>query len=582
MTISTQRLFAGVLLISLIMLAACSKNKKKDGALTDNEQRIPEHFKFIPADSPFVITSIKTVPYKQLGWNVDAQFANAMKTLKSSAEQMTQMYGTFEQAPPDARLMLAVLEELDGRNSLADLKELGITDDGHFSMYGIGVFPALRLELGDAQLFEAMLQRVEARVGESVPTKTIGSRTFRAIEEDGLMIPIIVTDSELLIGVTSVPFATDFVGYLVGDKKPAKSMYDENNLLTMQKQYGMLPYVSGYADFRGITAAMLKTDTSSLTAQTLNAMGEPIPDVSEQCKVEYTKLVGDMPRVVFGYTELTRGSVKATMGLEVTSDLPKRLMPMKANSPAYGSDVQKNALMAMTLGINIDKTIEVLRNEAQRVGSDPYTCENLTWMNESAEEFYFNAQQIPPVFRTVLGSSFILSDLDIDVANKKINKINFMTILNNADPTTFFSALKLFFPDLFGGIDPKTDLQPVAIPLPADLMSEIPGLPTPMMVMSPQALGVSLGQEVQTTTKDYVKTSSDTPSPVMSFSYDMKRIMELIIGVMRDAQVSPEELSQFEAMMSTYKDLGPTTVSFDVQENGFFINIDAVMMNGDK
>ncbi len=578
-TTSYRMLTSALVMVCIAFCVSCSgSQKKKSNALTD-ELKIPEHFKYIPADSPYVVTSIKSLPYKELGWRVDAQYEYSVKSLSEMSKQAIQGYGSFEAMPAEQRLLTAITEELEAHNTVDSLKQLGITTEGHFSMYGIGVFPAFRLELDDASKFEAMLQRIEARVGESMPTKQVGKYKVRYIDDPKMMMPIIVTETELLFGFSSAEFGSEFVEYLVGTKKPAKNLYEDNKLLAMQKQYKMLPYVSGYADFKGLTSAMLSKDPNSLVVKTIESTGEQIPEVSQACKDEYSQLTQDVPRAVFGYTDVSRTNVKGFMALEVVNELPGRLKAMKAPAPAYDSKLRKEALFALALGFNVDKTIEVLREEAKRIGSAPYQCENLAWINESAENFYFSAQQVPPTFRSMLGTSLILSNLDFVMDGQpRVTALDFVGLMQNSDPETFFAAMSMFFPEILGGVEIKPDLQPTSLQLPVDLTNNIPGIPVPMMVMSQQALGLSMGSAMQGEASKYTKTAPEADTPLFGMTYDLAKIFRLIVQAMPANGGAPDVRNNMEMMAQTYQNFGPVTFSLDIRDGGFFMDYDVTMI----
>lgn len=568
-----------LLCLTSLGLACSGSQKKKDQGLTQNGLRIPEHFKNIPADSPYVMTSLKVLPYDQLAWDLDKQYTQSMQWLRKVSEDTFKNYGDYENMPTSARTMMAVVEELSAYKSVKELSAIGLTPYGHFSFYGIGAFPAVRVELEDGKKFEQFVQRIEARVGASMPSRDIQGFKVRYADENQMIFPLIVTDNELLLGMSSASFSEEYISYLTGTKKPEKSLYDDNRLLTMQEKYNMLPYISGYFDVQAMAAPFLDTASTSLTARSIRSIdGAEMPQLSEVCRAEYASITKTFPRAIFGYTEVSRASLKARAGLEMTNDVPSNLKAIKTSAPAYDSDLRKNALFAMTMGINVDTAIEVLRKEAQRIGSDPYQCEDLQWINESAEEFFFNAQMIPVTFRSILGTSFILKDLDFSVRDRRINNIEVMAVSYNPDPDTFFRALKLFVPELLGNLEIKPNLQPVTVPLPMEVSSQLQGMPAPMMVMSSQALGLSIGSAMQSEATSYTKTVSQDDAPLFSLTYDMNRIMDIFRGIMQETGASStEDITNMNAMLGMYDMLGPATVAFDVQDEGFFFSVDTVM-----
>lgn len=558
---------ACLLLVLSLPMSGCKKQRKKDTKLTD-QLRIPENFKHIPADTPYVFADIKAIPYEELGWDRYLQMSQAsLSTLRE-----TTMAGVEGMPPemvsPDERFMLAVLDELDGRMSPEGLKELGISLEGHFAFYGIGIFPALRMELADAKKFEAMIARIEGKVGEKMPTKTWKDMTFRYLGDSEAMLPVIITDNELLVGLTTTKFEDEYLSYLTGKKLPEKSLFQDNRLLAMQKQYEMLPYMSGYMDTRGLVDVLVGQDSTSLLARSLRSTGEELPPLSDACKGEFSQLSKDVPRVVFGYTEVTKNSASALMGVEVLNGMPQRMMAAKAAAPGYASELHQQALLSIAFGVDVDKFIEAMRQEAQSIGQQPYTCEELTWINESAEEFYFSSQQLPPFLRSVRGVSLVLSELDF--ANNQLNKLATVSVVRSANPQELFDSLKLFFAAQLGEVNLKPDGQAVTVPLPEGLKAQIPGIPTPHMAMTSGALGFSMGPGMQDAMLKDMK-GAEGQSPVFGVTYDMSRFAALIDANMPRDGMSDEERQTYDSMLEAYRSIGPASFSFDVTERGFFM-----------
>lgn len=568
----------GIIILMLAGLVGCNKNKKDDAKLT-NKLKIPESFKYIPADTPYMFGDIKAIPYEELGWPIFDSYA-------ASVAQLRQTVATnVEGMPPemvsaDDRLALAVLDELDGRMTPEGIKELGLSTSSHFALYGIGVWPAVRIELSDSTKFSAALDRIEAKVGEKMPTKTFDKYTFRYIENDGMTIPLIVTETELLMGITPQKFEQEYLGLLTGTARPAKSMFEDNKLRAMQKDYGMLPYVSGYTDMRPVFDVMLGKETESLVARSLLALGEPLPELSAECQTEYTEMYQSVPRMVFGYTTLTKDRVKGVFGVEVTSELPKRLMAAKASVPGYEDDHRRTAMFSMGLGLDLGKLVDVLRDEAQRVGANPYKCENLVWINDSAEEAYFNLGNMPPFARTIQGVDFVLSDVDFE--DDQLRKLQLIALVKSSNPQDLFNNLKLFFPEQLGTVTLAADSKPVALQLPPEVAMNMPTMPIPHLAMSQSALGLAMGEGMQDLMSKQVAEPGDGNTPILSLTYDIAKFMGLIMKNIPMDTMSEDERKNFENLAKMNEVVGPTTASFDIRENGFFFDFDAVLYLKDK
>lgn len=258
----------------------------------------------------------------------------------------------------------------------------------------------------------------------------------------------------------------------------------------------------------------------------------------------------------------------------MTSDLPKRLMAAKAPIPGHNSELNKKALLTMGVGVDIAKFIEVLRAEAQQVGANPYKCEELDWMNQSAEDFYFNAQQIPPFVRTIQGISFVLSDFEF--RDNQVKKLQLLAVLHSSNPEELWNAVKPFIEGMTGPINLTNNGQAVAIQLPPDLTMTMPDLPVPMLSMTQVALSLAMGPGMQDAAAAQSKPMGDKKTPIFTFGYDISRFMTIINDAVPGGFGAGDP--SMEGMMEMYKSFGPSVMAFDITENGFFINVDSTLL----
>src|SRR5680860_625267 len=74
----------------------------------------------------------------------------------------------------------------------------------HHVMYGMGVFPVIRVELTDASALREAIQRVEAKMGISMPRNDFNGKTYWRISDDDnqkVGIYVAILDQQLAISV---------------------------------------------------------------------------------------------------------------------------------------------------------------------------------------------------------------------------------------------------------------------------------------------------------------------------------------------------------------------------------------------
>ena len=391
----------------------CKTTGAKDDSLITKQLKIPAHFRHIPADSPYVMADIEPFPYDELDWQFIESYSSVISELRDQLASEARS-NPSEMEDPGVKLMLAVLDELDGNMSAEGLKTLGVATQGHISIYGIGAFPIYRMELADSAKFEAMVARVEAKVGEAIPKATRGPHTFRQLTSEELVIPIIITDTELIMGATHAAFADTFIDYMTGDKLPERSLYQDNALLQMMRKHSFKPYVAGYFDISRFVSVITGSDRTSLLAQSLATTGLEPPDMDASCRLEYDRLAAAAPRLITGYSAITRTTVDATFGLEMNSPLAARLAGARGSIPGYNSGQRNSSLFAYGIGLDLEALVAVLRGEAKDLADSPFQCPDLLDINDAAATFNSVAQQIPTFISTMLGADVSLIGLDFD------------------------------------------------------------------------------------------------------------------------------------------------------------------------
>ena len=150
--------FAGVL------LAACH-HKDKDAPLA-----------FVPADTPYVVANLDVLDEgtrKALLVQTNAQLPSQLVQLKSAADDMA------EKDPDTARLLKAVIAELDGKTIEQFAQNAGLNIKGRSAFYGLGLSPVIRFELVDAKAFDAFVGRLETAYGKPFDTATVGGQSYR-------------------------------------------------------------------------------------------------------------------------------------------------------------------------------------------------------------------------------------------------------------------------------------------------------------------------------------------------------------------------------------------------------------------
>jgi hypothetical protein len=147
-------------LVGATALGACTRSGSRDAAQVVADPAMQRLLQHIPADTPYAFIGMGN---KSAGSTRDfltriyAPFQKLMPQIEAKLGDLDDLH----LAPDNKALARAVIGELKGRLSADGLAELGFDIDGRFAIYGIGLLPALRLQLADPAALRAAIERVQ-------------------------------------------------------------------------------------------------------------------------------------------------------------------------------------------------------------------------------------------------------------------------------------------------------------------------------------------------------------------------------------------------------------------------------------
>lgn len=511
---------------------------KKDSGLTGEAGRVPVFFKQIPAQTPYIWTSIEPFPMEVMEPFLRLYGDVAQQTRLSLED--SGMGGNSDD--PFVRFMLAMLDEMDGVQGMEGYERLGFSTRAQMAFYGIGWFPVFRMTLGDADAFNAMLERIEGKAGWTPQIRTIEGVSFRQynLGEDDFKVAVSVVDDQFVIGGAPTAAFDEFVAYMLGVKSVGRSMADVQTMQQIRARHGFNPYAVGYFDIAGTVKVLGgAAPADPVTANMLQSIDFEPSGWNEACRREYVELAEGAPRVVFGYTVLTAELMDAKAVLEIEGDFARQLAAISAPIPGKDSAVVDEAFLALGIGIDMQKSMDFIRTQSNRILSAPYQCEDLAFLNEMAEGAPNAMAMIPPVVTSLRGMLSVMTNMDMNAGI-----FEGLALVQTSDPMALFSTISQFIPEL-QNVQVKPDGLPVAVPPIAGTEEFV----NPQLAMSSQLLGASVGAGMEATLGSMIKA---VPPPGSSTG--------LLVFLAYDYG---EFMKQLNAMSGGYSD-DPATQSIEM------------------
>ena len=493
--------------------------------------------RYIPADTPYVFALTTPLPSKladKLEPTVDELLQAYQRILRHAmAEQLVKM-SSEEDAADDAEQFREVAEEVLSLMSLEGIRGAGIGRDSAFALYGNGLLPVLRIELTDPDLFDAALARIEEKAGESLLIGETDGQPYKYAELENVKLIIATLDEQAIITAVPARFNDAQVAMALGVKKPRRNLKNSKTLRTIRKEYGFSDYFTGFIDNERI-AEIFTGKVTGLDNELFAVLDYQPPDLTETCSTEIMEMVGIVPRIVFGYSEITADIVESAMIIEMRKDIAEDLANVSAAVPGLGLDT--SGLLSIGFGLNPIALREFYEARLDAMEADPYVCEKFAVLQAGvAKGREVLNQPIPPVVYSFRGIVANIADIKgMDLSSKTPPESIDASILfavENAESLITMAAM----------IDPQIaalNLLPDGKPVKLNFTQLAEIADEAFAAMSANALSIAIGEGAENNSASMLVAESADPVPILSINMNSARYYAMVGEAM--AQESTDE-----------------------------------------
>lgn len=365
------------LVLGVALLAGCGQESPR------------EPLAYVPADTPYVFANRVPTP---------AAVAEAWMTLGTSGhaerdiERLLQRMEADPESAADAdeaafraamkRWLPALAPELQRAYTRAGIEELGFKFESRYAIYGHGLLPVLRIQLGDPARFAAMVARVEERAGEPLETRRFGEASFWKVAAGKVELLFGTADGQLVATVGPTAQADTAWQQQLGLKLPATSLEASGALAALDQQHGYTGHGTGWVDVRELIRRVTGRDAGD--AAVMTALGVPVPAPSATCLAEFDALAARAPRMHLGISRMEDKASALTGLWEMDPAFRDALVSLPAPIPGPGPEGEG----LWRFGLSIDGTalLRQLGVMARAIQAAPFACEDLQPLNEMAAE----------------------------------------------------------------------------------------------------------------------------------------------------------------------------------------------------
>jgi hypothetical protein len=516
-----------------LMLGACSR---EDDAVPGADNALLD---YVPADTPYLAASLERPPEAVVDAylqriqpvldEVQAQLAATRAGLESDAAAGGQAF--------EARVMLAVLRELDGKLSREGLNSLGIDVLAHKVTYGAGAFPVFRTGLSDPAALRATVQRVLDDLQLKAPEQEFQGVSFWRIWPDihGSDVPevpvglyIAILDDHLAIGILPPAAEADLLPGFLGLERPAQSDA-RARLAELNRTHGYTNFGSAIVDLRRMADEFLQPGT--LTAGVMAKLGAYDPaTLTPECVAEVYAFLDNVPQMTAGTTELSENAVAYQYRLETPPTLAGELMSLVARIPA--ADLGSQRMLDLAFGMRFGGVRDFLRQKLEGIVQNPYRCERFQELNARAAEVLAKLQQpMPPFVNNFRGIRVSLDEVLVGQGGLPSGARGVLA-LHVDQPEMFIGMAQMFLPNL-AQLGLKAGSPPVRLP---DDLFPIPGM-VGFAAMTDEAIGLSVGEGEEKALEDYLERKAGPEGMFLSVSYDTAAYLEYSQRMVGDLEI---------------------------------------------
>ena len=473
------------------VIAACSSPPPQDNTAP---------LAFVPADTPYVYANLEPLPSTVTElWSRRMQqywptlFGAYDELLQKAAQEKTDA-----QAQRWIKIARVLLDELKTHDSWDKLRQIGLRPDGHIAMYGLGMVPVLRLELGDVAAFKAEVAAIEQKTGEKLPLAKTGAQEYWQLGNDKLAAAVAIEGTHLVVTMLP-PNASDALKQnLLGVTRPAQNLAASGALQALAKQYGYSPYGEGYIDFVRVTERLSSAATGT-DAEFAKALGAPENTTDAACRSEFLDIAHKFPRFVIGAEELGVQRMRIGAQMEIESALAQQIVAAVGAAP--GSGAPGEGVVDFSLALPVLKLKDFWLRQAEAVAAKPFACASLAKLNDEFRQSRAKVDiTVPPPFSDALGVRFTLDKFSLDAAGKTPDVSGKFLFASN-NPLAAVAMAQLAVPQL-ANIKLTADGKAVALPPGIVPTASAPPL---FVAMSDKAVGVAAGADQAAALETYLR-----------------------------------------------------------------------------
>jgi hypothetical protein len=544
----------------------------------------------VPADSPYLIASLVPVSdavQQRIFAGLDEQLPRLLRMILEAEQKLNQgggrratddsdgdddsenddaldLFGRdrggamSEMFAPWVRAAAVIAREVEGKKPTTWWRDLGFHPDGKFALYGLSLWPVLRLEVADPARLRGVIDRALAAGGVKPRQGTIDGRAYWTAGTDQLSMVAAVLEREAVIAMVPTASLAAALPEVLGTRAPAQSLGKTAKVPELLGRYGLMGYVFSYIETRGIVDIVTGRRTSEVDRPLRGWIGE----VSPVCRGDLERLATAVPRLVAGYRRLDTTGFDTISLLELAPEVTSALKKLHTSAAEVTVPPPTGPLFSMGIAMTPEALTGWLRELAGGIRARPFACPWLADINKVGRELARAADKpLPALVRGVRGVSVTLDQATLSPPNFEGH-----VLLSGELSTDLVPMLSSMVPGM-GGLPVKRDGRPVALPV-AKL-----GIPSrgAHLAMNAERMVIASGPDSARDATARLAAPAPKSSPLLVMGFDGPRLHALIASIRDDGDDDDESTShKNDTIDSLYsiKHVSQLGLSVDIVDQG--------------
>lgn len=493
----------------------------------------------VPADSPYVVAVLEPLPPKLR----DRWYADNLSKVKDALKKAASGEGRM------ALVAAAMYSEIENADGTRWPEALGFSMDARMVLYGVSVWPVLRLEVKDPARVREVVARVVKAADPDLQPQAMGAATVYVLNQDKASYVFGIVDQYVFASVVPSDLVDRAMPLIVGTQLPAHSLRDAKLIPELVAKHRYLPQMIGYADVSRVFETL--SGHGKGENDRLGAMFEG--KIPAACQDDISRMASVFPRLAFGYRHIDEDGFSMSMVLEAPASLIKSLE--KLHTPMPAMPIKAQPMFALGAAVNVDATIAWLRDVTSQLRSHPFRCDALASVNHEIDELATKLDEpMPPMLQGLRGFELVLDDATMMPPSGTGH-----LLVAGDHIADLIRQMIVKIPQLA-----SLQLQPngVALELPLGALGVPASVKSAHVALRETRAAVAVGDSSATRASERVAAPNAHP-PLFVLSYDLPKLRERF-GMFLDLK---------DDGMGAFGSVGMTSFALDVGDDGIDLDI---------